>query len=147
MQSKWAWICTFLLFCICQTINSVRFALSRVGYKDSYLGFFLKGLLVPLRNGVGIYIHYVIFSNMLCFNLQFKMEPFPNPIHKVRLLKPRYQLFHHMMLLILFQEEHNRQCHKKFVVYREVNKQTTQNQIVLKLHAPQGYSMALYLDA
>ncbi len=147
MQSKWASICTSLLFCTCQTINSVRFVLNLVGWKDFYLRFFLKGLLILLRNDVGIYIHCVIFFNMLCFNLVFKKEPFLNPIHKVRLLKPIYQLFHHMMLLKLFKEEHNQQSHKKFVFYREENKQTIQNRTVLKLHAIQGYSQVLYLDA
>ena len=107
MQSKWVLICTFLLSCTYQTIHSVRFVLSLVGWKGFYLGFFLKGLSTRLRNDVGIYTHCVIFSNMWCFRLLFKKEPSLNPIHKVRLLKPIYQLSNHRMLLILFKEEHN----------------------------------------
>lgn len=62
--------------------------------------------------------------------------------HKVKLPRPKYQLFNHSKLLQQFQEARNRWYRKMFVFYIKANMLTTRNQIASELHIRQEYFMA-----
>lgn len=61
-----------------------------------------------MRNDEDIYINYAISYHMYYFNLAFKMEPCLMLVRRSIHLMPKYQLFNHMRILILFTVERSR---------------------------------------